>query len=69
MEGLQVVGGEAGVLADAGQHARADLFAIVEREDEVGTVGMGENPVGAGGLPLDAPANSEKGRQDLAGSS
>jgi hypothetical protein len=47
LEGLQVVRGEASVLGDAGQHAGTDLFAIVEREDEVGTVGMGENPVGA----------------------
>jgi hypothetical protein len=28
------------VLGDAGQHARADLFAVVEREDEVRPVGM-----------------------------
>ena len=54
------------MLGDAGMHARTGLFAVVEGEDEVRPVGMGENPVGAGGVPLDAPANSEKGRQDLA---
>ena len=67
VEGLQVVRGEASVLGDAGQHAGADLFVIVEREDEVRPVGMEENPVRAGGVSFDAPANSEKGRQDLAG--
>lgn len=39
----------------------------MEREDEVRPVGMGENPVGAGSVPLQAPANSEKGGQNLAG--
>jgi hypothetical protein len=55
------------VPGDPGQHARADLVAIVEGEDEIRPVGMGENPVGAAGVSLDAPANSEKCYQDLAG--
>ena len=66
-EGLQVVRGEAGVLGDAGEHAGADFFTVVEREDKVRPVGVGENPVRAGGFPLDAPADSEKGGEDLAG--
>jgi hypothetical protein len=66
-EELQVVRGETGVLGDAGRHAGTDLFAIVEREDKVGPVRMGENPVGAGGVPLQTPANSEKSRQNLTG--
>ncbi len=63
IERLQVVRGETGVLGDAGQHAGVDLFAIVEGEDEVRPVGVGENPMGAGDVALHAPANSEKRRQ------
>jgi hypothetical protein len=43
----------------------ADFFAVVEREDIVRPVGMGEDPVRARGFPLDAPADSEKGGEDL----
>ena len=50
-EGLQVVRGEAGMLCDAGQHAGADFFSVVKREDEVRPVGVGENLVRAGGVP------------------
>ena len=41
------------MLCDAGQHAGADFFTVVKREDEVRPVGVGENP--------------EKGGEDLAG--
>ena len=65
--GLQVVRGESGVLGDAGQHAGAVFFAVVKREDKVRPLGLGADPVGAGGFPLDAPADSEKGGEDLPG--
>src|SRR5258705_181882 len=61
---LEVFGLEAGMLRDSRQHARADLFTIVECEDNIGPAFPGERTVGAR-LPLELPANSEESCRHL----
>ena len=42
---LQVAGCQTGVLGDAGKNARAELVAIMKREDKVRPIRTGERPV------------------------
>ena len=62
---LKVVGFEAGLFGDAGEHYWADLGSFVEGENEIGVLGMGENFVGAG-LAFELPTDGKKGLQDFA---
>lgn len=61
--GLQVFRGKTGVLCDARQHLRADLFFIVESEDHVWPAGAGERFVRTR-LTLDTPPDAEEGGED-----
>jgi hypothetical protein len=54
------------VLGDAGEHAGADLLAIVEGENHIGPSGPGKNAVGAS-LPLHCPADPPQGRKNTPG--
>jgi len=60
---LKVVGFEAGLFGDAGEHFGADLDSFVEGENEIRVVGVGKDFVGAG-LAFDLPTDGKKGLQD-----
>src|SRR5215813_384499 len=51
------------MLGDAGEHARTDLFSVVEGKDEVGPSGAREDTMGPI-LPFDAPAHTQQSRKD-----
>ena len=61
---LKVLGFEAGVFGDAGEHFWADLNAIMEGEDEIRMFRVGKDLVGAG-LALELPADGEEGLEDF----
>jgi hypothetical protein len=54
---LQVLGLKPCTLCDPGEHARTDLFSVVEGKDEVRPSRAREDTVGAI-LPFDAPAHT-----------
>jgi hypothetical protein len=53
---------ETGLLCDARQHSRANLFAIVEREHDVGPAFTLERSMRSA-LPLDRPADAQQYRK------
>ena len=61
---LEVAGFEAGVFGETGEHFGADLDAIVEGEDKIRILGMGQNLMGAG-LAFELPTDGEKGLEDF----
>ena len=63
---LQVFGAQAAVFGDASQHARPNLVAIVESEDQVGPAGTGQDAMGAR-LALDDPAYPQQCGQNRLG--
>jgi hypothetical protein len=63
---LEIVGREARVSGDAGQHARPELFIVVKAEDEVRLAGSTEGPMRARAA-LEGPANPEQGGVEAAG--
>ena len=60
---LEVVGFEACLFGDAGEHFGADFDSFVKSENEIRVVGVGEDFVGAG-LAFDLPTDGKKGLQD-----
>jgi hypothetical protein len=62
---LQVIRGEPSALRDAREHSGPDVFAVMEREDEVGPTIARENPVRPS-LAYDAPSNAEERRENRA---
>src|SRR5206468_11830623 len=63
---LKVFGLDAGALRDSRKHARADLFTIVECEDNIGPAFSGERTVGVR-LPLRSEEHTSElqSRSDL----
>jgi hypothetical protein len=59
---LEVTWSESCPLRDASQHARPDLFTVMERKDEVGPPFTRQCPMGTG-LALDGPTNPQKNCQ------
>lgn len=57
---LQILARQTRSLGDACEHLWADLFLIVERENEIRPVGTLHRPMRAG-LPLDRPADAQQG--------
>lgn len=55
---LKIARREAGMLIDAGEHARADFFSIVKSERVIRPASSRKNSMGAF-LPLDAPTDGE----------
>src|SRR5262245_58590855 len=51
---------------DSGQHARAELLAVMKGEDEIRPAFSTEGPMRAG-LTLDLPTESEQGTQNPVG--
>ena len=56
---LEIARREASVFGNASEHARPDLVAIVEGEDEVWPAGLFQDAMGAG-LTFDRPTDAEK---------
>lgn len=56
---LEIVRHETSMFRDAGEHARADFFAVVESEGVVRPAGSSERAMRAF-LPFDAPADCEQ---------
>jgi hypothetical protein len=55
---LQVLGLKPCTLGDPGEHARTDLFSVVEGEDDVRPSGAREDTMGPI-LPFHAPAHTQ----------
>jgi hypothetical protein len=60
---LQVCGLKPCALSNPGEHARTDLFSVVEGKDEVRPSGAREDAMGAI-LPFDAPVDAQECRED-----
>ena len=60
---LQIFGLKPCTLGDPGEHARTDLFGVVEGKDEVRPAEAREDAMGAI-LPSDAPADAQERRKD-----
>jgi hypothetical protein len=58
---LQVVGLKSCTLGDAREHARTDLFSVMESKDEVRPGRASQDAMGAI-LPFDAPADPQERR-------
>ena len=59
---LEVFGLKPCTLGDPGEHARTDLFGVVEGKDKVRPAGAREDAMGAI-LPFDAPADAQERRE------
>jgi len=55
---LQVLGVKPCTFCDPGEHARTDLFSVVEGKDEIRPSGAREDAMGPI-LPFDAPARAQ----------
>src|SRR5919109_5236490 len=60
---LQVLGLKSCTLGDAGEHARTDLFSVVEGKDEVRPSGARQDAMGSI-LPFNAPTDAQERRED-----
>ncbi len=58
----EIVGTQPGLAGDPGEHTRTDLFAIMEREDEVRPVRPFQDAMRTSALSFDAPADPEQRR-------
>src|SRR5262249_36991232 len=67
LRGLKVPRGQAGVLGDPGEHARADFVIVVEGKDVTRPGGPFQDAVRPARLPLDTPPDPQKCRQDAPG--
>jgi len=59
----EIGGCQPSLLGNAGEHARADLFVIVKREDDIWPALAAEGPMRPG-CSLDLPTRTKKGRQN-----
>lgn len=63
---LKVFRLQAGALADARQHLRADLVSVMERKDVVRPPGASKNAMRGTDLSFDPPSDAEQGRENPA---
>ena len=48
-----------------GQHPRADLFSLMNREDIIRPALTGKDTMGSAVLSFDCPADAEQGSEDM----
>src|SRR5207248_667415 len=65
--GSEVARPQPRVFRNAGQHARPDLFIVVEREDHVRPAGAFQDAVRSTGLAFYGPAGAQQTRKDSLG--